>query len=35
LIAAAAVGVRARLITGDPKDFPMDEITLEHWAAGE
>jgi predicted nucleic acid-binding protein len=35
LIAAAALGVRARLITGNPKHFPMEEITVEHWPAGE
>jgi predicted nucleic acid-binding protein len=35
LIAAAAAGVGARLITGNPKDFPMDEITVEHWPVGE
>jgi predicted nucleic acid-binding protein len=35
LIAAAALGVRARLITGNPKDFPMQELTVEHWPAGE
>src|SRR5258705_8809132 len=26
LIAAAAVGVGARLATGNPRDFPMDEL---------
>jgi predicted nucleic acid-binding protein len=34
LIAAAAVGVNARLATGNPKDFPMDELEVEHWPAG-
>jgi predicted nucleic acid-binding protein len=34
LIAAAAVGVRARLATGNPKDFPMDEVVVEHWPVG-
>ena len=34
LIAAAAVGVGARLATGNPKHFPMDELELEHWPAG-
>jgi predicted nucleic acid-binding protein len=34
LIAAAAVGVRARLATGNPKDFPMPELEVEHWPAG-
>jgi predicted nucleic acid-binding protein len=31
LIAAAAVGVGARLATGNPKDFPMRELSLEPW----
>jgi predicted nucleic acid-binding protein len=35
LIAAAALGVGARLITGNPKDFPMTELTVEHWPVGE
>lgn len=34
LIAAAAYGVGARLATGNPKDFPMDEVTVEHWQVG-
>ncbi|HTA37087.1 MAG TPA: PIN domain-containing protein [Solirubrobacteraceae bacterium] len=34
LIAAAAVGVDARLITGNPKHFPMPELDLEHWPVG-
>ena len=34
LIAAAAVGVGARLATGNPRHFPMDELELEHWPAG-
>jgi predicted nucleic acid-binding protein len=34
LIAAAAVGVRARLATGNPKDFPMGELEVEHWPVG-
>lgn len=34
LIAAAAVGVGARLATGNPKDFPMAEVEVEHWPAG-
>jgi predicted nucleic acid-binding protein len=34
LIAAAAVGVGARLATGNPKHFPMDELEVEHWPAG-
>jgi predicted nucleic acid-binding protein len=34
LIAAAAVGVHARLATGNPKDFPMPELEVEHWPVG-
>jgi predicted nucleic acid-binding protein len=34
LIAAAAVGVGARLATGNPKHFPMEELDVEHWRAG-
>jgi predicted nucleic acid-binding protein len=34
LIAAAAVGVGARLATGNPKDFPMPELEVEHWPVG-
>jgi len=35
LIAASARGARARLATGNPKDFPFAELTVEHWRAGE
>lgn len=35
LIAAAAVGVDARLATGNPKHFPMPELDVEHWPVGE
>ncbi len=35
LIAAAAVTVRARLATGNPKDFPMPGLEVEHWPVGE
>jgi predicted nucleic acid-binding protein len=34
LIAAAAVGVGAHLATGNPKDFPMAELNVEHWPVG-
>ena len=34
LIAAAAVGVGARLATGNGKHFPMDELTVEEWPVG-
>ena len=33
--AAAAVGVGARLATGNPRHFPMEEVEVEHWPAGE
>jgi predicted nucleic acid-binding protein len=35
LIAAAAVSMDARLVTGNPKDFPMPELDVEHWRVGE
>lgn len=35
LVAAAAVGVHAHLATGNPKDFPMPELVVEHWRVGE
>lgn len=35
LIAAAAVGIRGRLATGNPKHFPMAEGAVEHWPTGE
>lgn len=35
LIAAAAIGVGARLATGNPKHFPMPELDVEHWPVGE
>lgn len=31
LIAAAAVGLGARLATANPKDFPMKDLLVEHW----
>lgn len=34
LIAAAAVSVRARLATGNPRHFPMPELDVEHWPVG-
>ena len=34
LIAAAAVGIGATLVTGNPKDFPMDVVTVDHWPVG-
>lgn len=35
LIAAAAVGIGASVATANVADFPMDELRLEHWPAGE
>ncbi len=35
LIAAAAVGIGARLATGNPKDFAIPGLVVEHWPAGE
>jgi predicted nucleic acid-binding protein len=35
LIAAATHGVGATLATGNPKDFPMDEVAIDHWPVGE
>lgn len=35
LIAAAAMGVGARLATANPKDFPMRQLVVEHWRVGE
>jgi len=34
LVAAAALAVGARLATGNTKDFPMPELTVEHWPVG-
>jgi predicted nucleic acid-binding protein len=34
LIAAAAVGVGAALATANVADFPMPELTVEHWPVG-
>jgi predicted nucleic acid-binding protein len=35
LVGAAALAVGARLATGNPKDFPFRELSVEHWPAGE
>jgi predicted nucleic acid-binding protein len=36
LIAAAAIGVEARLATGNPKDFArIKGLDVEHWPVGE
>lgn len=34
LVAAAAQGIGARLATGNPSDFPMPGLEVEHWAVG-
>lgn len=34
LIAAAAVTMGGRLATGNPRDFPMTGLAVEHWPAG-
>lgn len=34
LIAAAALGVGASLATANVADFPMAELTVEHWPTG-
>ncbi len=35
LVAAAAVGVGAHLATGNPRDFPMPGLVVDHWPVGE
>ena len=35
LVAAAALAVGGRLATGNPRDFPMEALELEHWPVGE
>jgi hypothetical protein len=34
LVAAAAVAAHAVLATGNPKNFPMEGLTVEHWPVG-
>lgn len=34
LVAAAAAAVGGRLATGNPKDFPMSELAVDHWPVG-
>jgi len=34
LVAAAAVSVNARLATGNPSDYPMAEVDVDHWPVG-
>jgi predicted nucleic acid-binding protein len=35
LIAAAALALGVPLATGNPKDFPMQELEVQHWPVGE
>jgi predicted nucleic acid-binding protein len=35
LIAAVAHQQRAALCTGNPKDFPMAELAVQHWPVGK
>lgn len=35
LAAAAAYVSGAKLVTGNPRHFPMTEIEVEHWSVGE
>lgn len=35
LVAAAAVSVGAHLATGNPRDFPMPGLVVDHWPVGE
>ncbi|MBA3365304.1 MAG: PIN domain-containing protein [Actinobacteria bacterium] len=35
LVAAAAFAVGGRLVTGNPRHFPMPEVDVEHWPAAE
>ncbi len=34
LVAAAAMQADATLATGNPKDFPMRELSVQHWPVG-
>ena len=35
LVAAAAASIGGRVATGNPSDFPMAGLSVEHWPAGE
>lgn len=35
LIAAAAVSIDIPLATGNPKNFPMNELNVEYWPVGQ
>lgn len=34
LVAAASLSIGGRLATGNPRDFPMNELDVEHWPVG-
>jgi predicted nucleic acid-binding protein len=34
LVAAVAAAHGATLVTGNPKDFPMEGVSVEHWPVG-
>lgn len=34
LVAATALVHKASLVTGNPRDFPMDGLAVEHWPVG-
>ncbi|MGH2732725.1 MAG: PIN domain-containing protein [Actinomycetota bacterium] len=34
LIAAAAAAMGARLATGNVRDFPMEDVVVDHWPSG-
>ncbi len=34
LVAAAALGIGGWLATGNPRDFPMPELRVDHWPVG-
>jgi predicted nucleic acid-binding protein len=35
LVGAAAAAIGGRVATGNPRDFPMPGLRVEHWPAGE
>jgi predicted nucleic acid-binding protein len=35
LIAAAEAGIGARVATGNPRDFAIPGVVVEHWPVGE
>ena len=35
LVGAAALSAGGRLATGNPRDSPMKQLSVEHWPAGE